>query len=550
MDDDGKTKEELLRELAVVRQRIAELESSETQLRTVQTALNESEDRIRHLIESAPVGIRIAADARYSYVNPAFLRMFGYDRADEVLGRPVEHLFAQEDRNWIRKRLEQRAVGIKIRHNYEATGIRKDGKQFPVEVWGTAIEHEGKLGSLAFLIDVTEAKSLRSQLLQSQKMEAIGTLAGGIAHDFNNILQVIMGYSDILRLDKRSPETRRADVKKIGDAARHGADLVRRLLTFSRRMEPSLRPVDLNVRIQQVEKLLSRAIPRTIQIALSLGENLQTVNMDPSQIEQALINLALNARDAMPNGGLLTFSTENVTLDGDHCRANLDARPGPHVLLTVSDTGRGIHREHLERIFEPFFTTKPPGHGTGLGLAMVYGIVKQHRGHIRCHSEPGLGSSFQIYLPAVETVAELVGPSDLEEPVGGSETLLLVDDEEAIRDLGKRLLSWAGYTVLTASNGKEALEVFRDKQSEISLVVLDVVMPKMDGKECLKELLELKPDLKIILASGYAPETNRADNWQAPARAFVSKPFDSNGFLKIVREILDEQAEDKREVIT
>ncbi|MEW6532731.1 MAG: PAS domain S-box protein [Thermodesulfobacteriota bacterium] len=550
MDDEGKSKQELLTELVGARQRIAELEASETQVRAVQAALNESEDRIRHLIESAPIGIRIAADARYSYVNPAFVKMFGYDKADEVLGRPVEDLFAPEDRNWIRKRLEQRAVGITIRHNYEATGIRRDGKSFPVDVWGTAIDYEGRLGSLAFLIDVTEAKSLRSQLIQSQKMEAIGTLAGGIAHDFNNILQVILGYSDMLRLDKRSPETRRADVKKIGDAARHGADLVRRLLTFSRRMEPSLRPVDLNARIQQVEQLLSRTIPRTIQIALRLEDNLETVNMDSSQIEQALINLALNARDAMPNGGLLTFSTENVTLDGEYCRSNLDARPGPHALLTVCDTGRGIHREHLERIFEPFFTTKPPGHGTGLGLAMVYGIVKQHRGHIRCHSEPGLGTTFEIYLPAVETTAEPSVQVDPEEPVGGPETLLLVDDEETIRDLGKRLLTWAGYTVLTASNGKEALEVFCDKQSEISLVILDVVMPKMDGKECLKELLKLKPDLKIILASGYAPETNGPHNWQARARAFVSKPFDSNGFLKIVRGILDEQAGDRCEAVT
>lgn len=387
--------------------------------------------------------------------------------------------------------------------------------------------------------DVTETLDLSKQLLQAQKMEAIGTLAGGIAHDFNNILQITLGFSEILLADKDETDEEYADLQKIAQAAHNGADLVQRLLTFSRKVEPKPQPVRLNRQIGQLEKLLGRTIPKMISIKLNLDGDLYTINADPSQMEQIIMNLALNARDAMPDGGELQVRTENVALDEDFCRAHPEVQPGKYAMLEVADTGQGMDNETLQHIFEPFYTTKELGRGTGLGLAMVYGIVSQHAGLIECESEQGSGTRFRIYLPAIPTVEQEKGETTAIAPAVGTETILLVDDEELVRDLGRRILTRSGYTVLTAANGKEALSLFSLNEKKIDLVILDLIMPEMGGKQCLQELMKIDPQLRVLIASGYSSDGPLGDTLGGGACGFVSKPFRINYLLKAVRKALD-----------
>jgi two-component system, cell cycle sensor histidine kinase and response regulator CckA len=504
-------------------------------------ALKESEKRMRLIIDSAPIGIRVAQDAKYVYVNPAFVRMFGYDTEAEIVDLPVEAVVAPESKRSIRQRWADRMAGKRVPEHYEVTSIKKDGSPFDVEGWDTEIIYMGKRSWLAFILDVSEAKTLRSQLFQAQKMEAIGTLAGGIAHDFNNLLQVVLGYSELVLAHEGLPQRLRNDLEKILLAGKTGTDLVQRLLTFSRKTE--IRPLDLDInqRIQQTQKFLQRTIPKMIDIQLILAQDLGVVHADPTQVDQVLMNLAVNARDAMPEGGKLVIETSNVVIDEDYARSHLEAKPGGYVLLRVSDTGLGMDKETMEHIFEPFYTTKAPGQGTGLGLAMVFGIVKQHHGFINCYSEVGRGTRFSIYLPTV-----IPGPQS-DEPVatvmvqGGTETILLVDDEEFLRDLGKRILERSGYTVMTATNGKEALDVYQARRAEIALVILDLIMPEMGGKQCLEELLKTDSKARILIASGFAAEGRTKEAIETGAKGFVRKPYNINEILRAVRDVLDSE---------
>ncbi|MEW6114315.1 MAG: ATP-binding protein, partial [Thermodesulfobacteriota bacterium] len=414
----------------------------------------------------------------------------------------------------------------------------KLGGFFEITVCPLKDSNDNIVGAVQIARDITKSKSLQEQLVRAQKMEAVGNLAGGIAHDFNNILQVVMGYTELLQTDKSEDNPDRADLERIRDAAKKGADLVKRLLTVSRKVEPEFRPTNLNQLVDNLEKLLTRTIPRTIAIQQRLQDGLRPVNADPAQIEQVLLNLTINARDAMPDGGTLTIETANVELDQEYCETHLEVSPGRYVLLTVSDSGLGIDKQTLARIFEPFFTTKKAGEGTGLGLAMVYGIVKQHGGQITCYSEPGRGTTFRIYLPTLETETELSAPEQTVSPQGGTETILLVDDEEHIRDLGERILARSGYTVITAANGREALDLYK-KYDEISLTILDVIMPEMDGTQCLKEILRLDPAARVLMASGYSPNGQTKETLELGAKGFVTKPYDAKQLLRLVREVLD-----------
>ena len=384
-----------------------------------------------------------------------------------------------------------------------------------------------------------DRESLREQLLQAQKMEAVGTLAGGVAHDFNNILQVAVGYSELILGEEGLPQKLRADLSKIHESAKRGADLVKRLLTFGRKTQIEPQPLNLNRRIVEMRKMLERTIPKMVDIQLSLGENLFNIYADPTQVDQILMNLAVNARDAMPEGGNLIVETANVMLDDDYVRTHLEAKPGHHVLLMVTDTGSGMENETLKHIFEPFYTTKAVGEGTGLGLAMVHGIVKQHGGHIECYSELGRGTTFKIYLPALDVEEVREQTSIVPLPLGGSEIILVTDDEELIRDLGARILTKAGYRVITASDGGEALQMYQERKSEIALVILDLIMPKMGGKECLEGLLKLDPAVKVVIASGYSATGHAKDAIAAGAKGFVNKPYNIRQMLEVVRKILD-----------
>jgi two-component system, cell cycle sensor histidine kinase and response regulator CckA len=370
-------------------------------------------------------------------------------------------------------------------------------------------------------------------------MEAVGTLAGGVAHDFNNILTIVLGYAELLiaKTDKKAPDY--ADLQEIAQAARNGADLVKRLLAFGRKAESKPRPINLNHRVEQLQKVLSRTLPKTIGIQLNLAKDLRTINADPTQMDQILMNLAVNARYAMPDEGQLTIETANVTLDDEYCRFHMGANPGEYVLLAVSDTGHGMDRETLKHIFEPFFTTKDPGQGTGLGLAMVYGIVKQHGGCINCHSEPSKGTTFKIYFPAAVSPEQAQAIETKSPPRGGFETILIVDDEKPVRDLGVRILTNAGYKVFTASNGKEALELYQSRSREISLVLLDLVMPEMGGKQCLQDLLRWDPCAKVVIATGYSPGGATKEILASTAMGYIEKPYDVRQVLEVVRSVLD-----------
>jgi PAS domain S-box-containing protein len=510
-----------------------------TERKLAEEALSESEERMRLLIESAPIAIRIATQGRYSYVNPAFLDMFGYDCSDEIEGLPVEALYVEEDKRLITERNINRAMGLDVDPHYRVTGIRKDGTHIELDAWGSEISYQGQRSTLRFLIDVTEANSLRAQLLQAQKMEAVGTLAGGIAHDFNNLLQAILGYSEFMLQHKKEGESDYNNLHKIYDAGQRGADLVKSLMTFSQKVETRHVPVNLNQEITQLQDLLSRTIPKTIKVDLHLSDDLESINAGRSQIGQVLMNLAVNARDAMPDGGTLIFETANVRLDKEYCSSHLEAMPGNYVLLTFSDTGQGMNRKTLSHIFEPFYTTKETGKGTGLGLATVYGIVKQHSGYITCYSEPGHGTTFKIYLPAIHTSKELETPISETTILGGTETVLLVDDDDDIRDLVATLLIESGYKVITAGNGKEALEAYQMARESLSLIILDLIMPEMDGRQCLAKILRIDPKAKIIIASGYSENGPASSAIASGAKGFVQKPYKMRQLLTMIREVLD-----------
>jgi signal transduction histidine kinase len=385
----------------------------------------------------------------------------------------------------------------------------------------------------------TEKEKLHEQLVQAQKMEAVGTLAGGIAHDFNNLLQVIVGYSDILSSARERTDRDSRALSAIRKAATDGAELVKGLLTFSRKGDTNPRPINLNHEIERIQEILQRAIPKMVDIELRLMDELKTVSADPTQIEQMLFNLALNAQHAMPDGGKFTIETMNVVLDKEHYEGYLSVEPGEYVQITVSDTGHGIEKEILEHIFEPFFTTKGPAEGTGLGLSMVFGIVKSHGGHITCQSEPGAGTTFKIYLPVLPGKVAPDLTMTMEIPVLGNETILLVEDEQEIRELGKELLSLAGYNVLTATNGKEALDAYRKEKEKISLIILDWIMPGIGGHQCLRELLEIDPKARVLVSSGYAAKEIIKESVDLGSRGFISKPYNTKQLLTEVRRILD-----------
>jgi PAS domain S-box-containing protein len=507
---------------------------------TSQKKSEEARIRLATAVEQAVEGIVITdIEGTIQYVNPAYEKITGYSR-DEVVGqKPM--LLSSEEGNPTAQRDVIETLSRGERWSGHLVKRRKDSTLYEEDVTVTPVlDHQGNLKNFVVVKrDVTKEVGLQRQLLQAQKMEAIGTLAGGVAHDFNNILQVALGYSELLLGDASLPGHSRADLHKVYDSAKRGADLVQRLMTFSRKTEIRPQPLNLNRRIRELRKMLERTVPKMIEIDLVLNEGIARVNADPTQMDQVLMNLAVNARDAMPDGGKLVIETSNVLIDEESAKAFLDAKPGPHVLLTVKDTGTGMDRDTLEHIFEPFYTTKESAEGTGLGLAIVHGIVKQHGGHVRCYSEPGLGSTFRIYLPALVSDDEAAEIKIAAWPQGGSETILLVDDDERVRDLGSRILTKAGYKVLTATNGKEALETYRVGAPQIQLVLLDLIMPEMGGKQCLAEIREMNPRAKVVIASGFSANGPTNDALSLGARGFVDKPYEARQLLQVVRSALD-----------
>lgn len=511
-----------------------------TDRKQAEQALRASEETTRLLIDESPLGIGITQNGIRVYANPALAKMYGFENQNEMMGLPATEFIDSRDRE-LRQQVEHDILaGKDTPTSYEIRGIRKNGERFDMVFWPRKIEYQGNPAVLSFAADTSESTRLKAQLVQAQKMEAVGTLAGGIAHDFNNLLTIILGYSELILADKSKGDPNYTELRAIRQTVARAAELVQRILTFSRKVETRRRPLNLNVEVNKARELLTRTIPKMISIDLVLDDELKNIDADPGQIEQLLLNLAVNAKHAIgERKGKIVVETKRVWLDEEYCKSHLEAEPGEYALLSVSDTGHGMEKEVLDHIFEPFFTTKKAGEGTGLGLAMVFGIVQGHGGHITCYSEPGMGTTFRIYFPVIETEAKPDDTTTQIVPSYGSETILLVDDEELIRDFGKKVLSRAGYHVLTAENGQEALEIYREKKNDIALVILDLIMPEMSGKECLEKLLQVDPKAKVIIGSGYLPEETTRESIQRQAKGFIGKPYQLKEILSLIRKVLD-----------
>ena len=502
-----------------------------------------SERRFRAVFEGSPVGIAVIDMQGKAYeINPAYRRMLGLSLGEPVTNEVFNELTYPEHREADRARYLELITGKREQDRREKRYLRRDGRSVWADLNLTMLRDSSGAPQyvMVMAIDITERKRLEEQLLQAQKMEAIGTLSGGIAHDFNNLLTVIKGYSQLaVQRLQHEPELR-SQIERVEQAAEQAASLTRQLLAFSRRQVLQPRVFDLNVLVTNLDKMLRRLIGEHIEMQTKTATDLGAVKADPSQIEQVILNLAVNARDAMPAGGKLSMETGNVHLDELYALEHLGARPGQYVMLRVSDTGVGIEPAMQARIFEPFFTTKDPGKGTGLGLAMVYGIVKQSGGYIAVESEPGRGSTFKIYLPQVDEPAAAVTPeSSRGAAAKGSETILLVEDDPRVRELARTVLRSCGYSVLTSENPLTAASLGENYAGPIHLLLTDVVMPGMSGRDLANQLLARRPAMRILYMSGYASEAMPRVVLD-PDTFFLPKPFSPTALTAKVREVLDQ----------
>jgi two-component system cell cycle sensor histidine kinase/response regulator CckA len=501
-------------------------------------ARRQEEERYRILFENNPQPLWVFDEESLAFlaVNEAACRHYGYSR-EEFLGMTIRDIRPPEDVPLLLQRLQAELP------EYQESGVwrhrKKDGSIIEVEINSHPLQFDGRLAQLVLALDVTERRQLEAQLRQSQKMEAIGTLAGGVAHDFNNLLTTILGYSGLLLDGLEGESPLREGIEEIQKAGERAAALTRQLLAFSRRQVLAPVVLDLNAVVANMEKMLRRLIGEDVALVAVLARDLWSVRADAGQIEQVIVNLVVNARDAMPRGGKVTIETRNHDLDDSYVRTHAYAQPGEHVCLSVSDTGTGIDPETRARIFEPFFTTKSPGKGTGLGLSTVYGIVKQSGGSIEVYSEPGRGTSFKVYLPRVLDGENSVAPEAKHPPVGGAETVLLVEDEEAVRRLARLVLEKMGYKVLEAASAEEALSVAGDHAGEIGLLLTDSVMSGMSGPDLARILRVQRPETRVLFMSGYTDDAIVRHGLLEPNEAFLQKPFSPDVLARKIREVLD-----------
>lgn len=509
--------------------------------------LKESEERYRLLVEHFPEAIAVHSDGKLAYANPAYLRLVGAKSVNEIIGTPVlqfidpAHRAVAEEQV---RRVAERGVAMDL---VQEQVFRPDGQVVDVEVTAIPLSFRGRPAAQVLIRDVTARRhaeqALREseeRLQQAQKMEAIGALAGGIAHDFNNLLTAINGFSELLLLRLPQHDRNRTFVEEILKAGERASDLTRQLLAFGRRQVLQPRVIDLNETIGEMENLLRRVIGEDIELVFGLASDLYAIKADPGQIGQVVMNLAVNARDAMPDGGKLVIQTANVELDGSYERTHGVRRVGPHVLLSVKDTGVGMDRETLQRIFEPFFTTKGAGKGTGLGLATVYGIVKQSDGDIWVTSEPGRGTEFRIFFPRCTEVVTRASSSEasVEAIPRGTETVLLVEDEPGVRGLAVAVLESSGYTVLSAEQPDQAIEICAQHAGPIHLLLTDVVMPGLSGQEVARAVAASRPDIKVLFMSGYTADIALRHRVLATS-AYLQKPFTPAALARKVRDVLD-----------
>jgi PAS domain S-box-containing protein len=507
-----------------------------TERREAEKSLASRTAYLNALIENNPLAI-VVLDPSYvvQMCNPAFAKLFLYEQT-EVVGRLLDELVLPSSEPAL---LQKFSEGGDVVHGITRRA-RKDGSLVDVELYGVPLVIDGQVrGSYGIYRDISEEKRLELQLRQAQKMEAVGRLAGGVAHDFNNLLSVIIGYSELLEAAVEPDGPSGKNVEEIKKAARRAASLTRQLLAFSRKQVLEPKVLNLNAVVSETEKMLQRLLGEDIAIVTKLDPALGQVRVDQGQIEQVIMNLLVNARDAMPQGGRLTIETGNVDLDEVFAQQHPGAKPGRYVRLTVSDSGTGMDAETQAHIFEPFFTTKELGRGTGLGLATVYGVVKQSEGYILVSSELGLGTTFQIHLPRIAVAAgEIAASPGAAAGAQGMETILLVEDEDALRELARILLEGAGYLVLEAESGAHALQI-AERTGEIDLLLTDVVMPAMSGATLAEELRPLKPGMKVLFMSGYPDDKIVNHGVLAEGMVLLQKPFNRDELLGKVRELLN-----------
>ncbi len=499
-------------------------------------ALRKSEEKYRSLFEDSRDAVVITnLEGKLVDVNQAWLNLYGYTRG-EIADLNVGQFYASpDDQSRFQEEIEQKGF---VR-DYEFKARKKDGTEMNCLITATVrrADDESILGYQGIIRDITEKKRLEAQFQQAQKMQAMGTLAGGIAHDFNNLLMSIQGNASLMLVDKISGHPDYERLKNIEQGVKSGAGLTKQLLGLAKSGKYEVKPTDLNELTRKSSGMLSRT-KKEIKIHAKYQEGIWPVEVDQGQIEQVLLNLYVNACQAMPAGGKLYLKTENVTLDKDYVKP-FDLEPGRYVKVSITDTGVGMDEETQQRIFEPFFTTKGMARGTGLGLASVYGIVKAHGGYIDVESKKGHGTTFSIYLPASLKKALIKEKGLPQKILKGKETILLVDDEDMVLDVGEEMLKALGYKVLLAKSGKEAVELYRKNKNKIDMVLLDMVMPEMGGGETYDRMKEISPDIKILLSSGYSIDCQATEIIKRGCDGFIQKPFDMQGLSQRIRKILD-----------
>lgn len=525
-----------LQRLVPVVNRALQEAKDKAERKLAEKALHESEERYSTMFNSSPNAVFVHKGGVIHYINETALKIFGYTR-DEVIGKTVFEFIADDSKDLVVKNMQRRLAGEYV-ESYEVKLITKSKETRYFLINSSVIPYEKEKAFLVILSDVTERKKLEAQLIQAQKMEAVGQLAGGIAHDFNNILQAIIGYGHVLKMKMKEDDPLKSYADHILSLSDRAANLTQSLLAFSRKQLIDPRPVDLNEIIRKVDKLLSRIIGEDIQSRMALSGKDLIVMADPMQIEQVLMNIAANARDAMPEGGYLTIETEIVAIDHEFIKKHGYGMEGDYALIAINDTGAGMDTKTTEKIFQPFFTTKEVGKGTGLGLSMVYGIIKQNNGYINVYSEPGQGTTFKIYLPLIRAKAEEVKPEVIQPVERGTETVLLAEDAHDVRVFTRMYLEELGFNVIEAVDGEDAINKFALDKDKIQFVLLDVIMPKKNGKEVYYEIKKIRPDIKALFMSGYAADVMNKQGIIEKGFKFILKPFSPIKLSEKIQEVL------------
>lgn len=555
MLNNERVENELLDVESLLKQTVVRLQESLIAQKQTEESLRQSEQQYRLLADKAIDFIwTVDVEAnRFLYVSPSVERMLGYS-VDEIREHGFEKTLSPESSHYlwsvVPPRIDQFRRGETDAFSDELEHIHKDGHS----VWTEANlryrlnNTTGRIEANGVSRDITERKTsecerqtLQNQLIESRKLASVGTLVGGLAHDFNNMLQIIIGFSEILLDRVRKASKEHASVMNILDTATQGADLIRKLLATGQQSQTFPKAIELNEKIRLLIHSFREKLPDNVRVEVDLTEDSTTIMLDPEQISQLIMNIISNSSEAMPDGGQLKISTRRICLDKEFCKTVLDAKPGDYVLLVISDSGKGMDEETLRQIFDPFFSTKPRGtaKGTGLGLSIVRGTVQQQGGFIECSSAMGKGTEFRIYFPEVKIPHELSGSASSDLNIQGAETILLVEDVSFIAELEKTFFTDAGYKVIVASNGQEAIDIYRERQTEIALVILDLLMPVMGGKECLAELLKINPSIKALVVSGYSPEDALSKEVAPYVKGFVSKPCKKSDLLRKARSAID-----------